>query len=258
MWFNDNNAFCCSVLRRNFPGAIVDERPIESVQPDDVVRQRECHFFAGIGGFALGLAWAGWGRAIWTGGFPCQGISAAGRRKGLDDERSGLWWEWFRLIEACRPPRLLIENSPGLKTRGADAVLSSLERIGYTCWPFVVGAASVGSSQERKRVWIVAVDPEQLGPCGSYESQWESQKRIAARWPNPGGSPAWFGEQQDEREPGWLAEPGLAAVADGVPAELAVAHRKAKLAAIGNSLDPRVVQEVATAWAMAEEEIWGG
>lgn len=253
MWFNDNNAYCCSVLRRNFPESLVDDRSIADIQPADVAQHRECHFFAGIGGFALGLAWAGWDRAIWTGGFPCQGISAAGHRRGLDDDRSGLWWEWFRLIEACRPPRVLIENSPGLKTRGADAVLSGMEGIGYTCWSFVVGAACVGSTQERKRAWIVAVDHEQLGPCGSYESQWESQRRTALRWPDQARSPARFGEQQNEWEPPWLSEPEVVSRADGLPGVVAV--RKRQIEAVGNSLDPRIVRGIAEAWMMSEEEI---
>lgn len=48
------------------------------------------------------------------GGFPCTGMSVAGKRKGLDDEQSGLWWEFWRIIMELKPRYILIENVPGL------------------------------------------------------------------------------------------------------------------------------------------------
>jgi hypothetical protein len=40
---------------------------------------------------------------ILCGGFPCSGTSNAGDKKGLNDPRSGLWREMFRIINQCRP-----------------------------------------------------------------------------------------------------------------------------------------------------------
>lgn len=51
---------------------------------------------------------------IIAGGFPCQGLSLAGRRKGLADARSGLFWHVMRLADELRPRWLLLENVPGL------------------------------------------------------------------------------------------------------------------------------------------------
>lgn len=48
------------------------------------------------------------------GGFPCQGLSVAGRRKGLADDRSGLFWEMLRVIYETRPKIVVWENVPGL------------------------------------------------------------------------------------------------------------------------------------------------
>jgi len=48
------------------------------------------------------------------GGFPCQDLSVAGRRAGLDGERSGLWYEFHRIVAECAPRWVLIENVPGL------------------------------------------------------------------------------------------------------------------------------------------------
>lgn len=90
------------------------------------------------------------------GGFPCQDISSAGKGAGIDGDRSGLWKEMHRVIDAVRPRWIVAENVPALRTRGADRVLGDLEGIGYTCWPLVVGADDIGAPHRRKRVFIVA------------------------------------------------------------------------------------------------------
>ena len=94
---------------------------------------------------------------------PCQDISSANTKgRGVEGERSGLYFEAVRLIGEGRPRWLALENSSNLRTRGADAVLAALEGLGYACWPFVVGAGNVGASHKRKRSWLIGCDPEQL------------------------------------------------------------------------------------------------
>ncbi len=51
---------------------------------------------------------------IVCGGFPCSGTSNSGNRQGLDDPRSALWAEQFRIIDSNRPAIALIENPTGL------------------------------------------------------------------------------------------------------------------------------------------------
>ena len=51
---------------------------------------------------------------IISGGFPCQGLSIAGLRQGLADERSGLFFEMLRLIYELQPAYAIWENVPGL------------------------------------------------------------------------------------------------------------------------------------------------
>jgi len=115
---------------------------------------RVASFFAGIGGFDLGLERAGmsvvfqceintfcqrvlktrWPNVplsedittlsardipraeVWTGGFPCQDVSLAnqGKRKGLKGERSGLFHVFAELVSERRPPWIVLENVPGL------------------------------------------------------------------------------------------------------------------------------------------------
>ena len=65
-YYNDSDPFVCAWLRNliaagHLPAGEVDERPIQEVQPDDVRSFTQCHFFAGIGGWAYALQLAAWG-----------------------------------------------------------------------------------------------------------------------------------------------------------------------------------------------------
>ena len=94
---------------------------------------------------------------------PCQDISSANTNgKGVEGERSGLFFEAIRIIGEVRPRWFALENSANLRTRGADAVLAELERIGYACWALVVRASDIGANHERRRCWIVGCDLEQV------------------------------------------------------------------------------------------------
>ena len=95
-----------------------------------------------------------------SGGFPCQDISSAGKRAGIDGARSGLWREFARIIGEVRPAYAFIENSPHLRTRGLEVVLGDLARLGYDARWGVVGADAAGAPHIRKRMWIRATDAD--------------------------------------------------------------------------------------------------
>lgn len=99
-------------------------------------------------------------RGILTGGFPCQDLSIAGKRAGLDGARSGLYWQITRLIDETEPEWVVLENVPGLLTsqRGADmgAVIGALADRGYGVGWRVLDAQNFGVPQRRRRVFIVA------------------------------------------------------------------------------------------------------
>ncbi|QWY83281.1 DNA-cytosine methyltransferase protein [Rhizobium phage RHph_X2_25] len=117
---------------------------------------------------------------IIVGSPPCQDISSANTKgKGVDGERSGLYFEAIRLIGECRPRWFALENSANLRTRGADRVIDALAAIGYTCWPFVVSAGDVGANHERKRSWLIGfriadADSDELRQQSRW-SGWESR-----------------------------------------------------------------------------------
>lgn len=179
--------------------------------------------FSGIGGFDIAAQWAGWtnvfhceinpfgqkvlqyywpesesfhdikksdfkkyeGRIdIITGGFPCQPFSAAGKRKGADDDRY-LWPEMLRVIDEVKPRWVVGENVAGLISMVQpgdevtvesgrtlfdedytetvlrneyviETVCKDLEHIGYTVQPVVIPACATGAPHKRERVWFIA------------------------------------------------------------------------------------------------------
>lgn len=91
------------------------------------------------------------------GGFPCQDLSAAGKRRGLSGERSGLWFEMLRVIHEFRPRYVLAENVRGAVNLALDTVYSNLVNEGYKVYPYVISASAVGAPHQRERLFVVGV-----------------------------------------------------------------------------------------------------
>lgn len=93
------------------------------------------------------------------GGFPCQDLSVAGKRRGLAGNRSGLFFEFARIIDAFRPRWVLIENVPGLFSsnggRDFGVVLGTLADLGYGVAWRTLDSRFFGVPQRRRRVFIV-------------------------------------------------------------------------------------------------------
>jgi DNA (cytosine-5)-methyltransferase 1 len=95
-----------------------------------------------------------------SGGFPCQDISAAGKGKGIEGERSGLWAHMARIIGEVRPKYAFIENSPMLVSRGLDKVLCDIAKMGFNAEWGIIGADACGLDHHRARIWLVANSKE--------------------------------------------------------------------------------------------------
>lgn len=112
---------------------------------------------------------------MFAGGFPCQDLSLAnqGKRKGLEGERSGLFYKYAELIDLKKPRWVLIENVPGLlnSAHGEDfrIVLSTLDELGYGVSWRILDAKFFGTPQRRRRTYIVA----SLGTLGAGEVLFE-------------------------------------------------------------------------------------
>ena len=98
------------------------------------------------------------------GGFPCQDISVAGQRKGIENgTRSGLWSEIVRLIGDLRPKYVIIENVANLLSGPAERpgawfsrILCDLAQCGYDAEWENIPASFVGAASRRERIWIIA------------------------------------------------------------------------------------------------------
>ena len=170
--------------------------------------------FSGIGGFELGLEWAGLGPVVWQvemsryrravlaqhwpnarryrdvrkvgakqlarvdvmcGGFPCQDLSIAGRMEGLRGKRSGLWFEYLRIVRELRPRLVLVENVAILVRRGLGDILGGLADCGYDAEWSCIRAADVGAPHLRDRLFIVAYanDHREQQPEGIDGEEWQ-------------------------------------------------------------------------------------
>ena len=103
------------------------------------------------------------------GGFPCQDVSVAGKRAGLGGERSGLWFEFERIVSELQPRWVVIENVPGLLSSngGADfgVILTGLDQLGFDASWAILDSQHFGVPQRRRRVFIVG------GPRGRGAEQ---------------------------------------------------------------------------------------
>lgn len=140
------------------PAGDVDERSITEIQPHELTKYAQCHFFAGIGGWSLALQLANWPatKPVWTGSCPCQPFSTAGKQLGDKDERH-LWPVFFNLIRECRPEWVFGEQVSSAIGKGwLDGISSDLEGEGYACGAAVLGAHSLGSPHIRQRLFWVS------------------------------------------------------------------------------------------------------
>jgi len=193
----EQDAYRREVLARHWPGVPC----FEDVRDVGVagVRQRQVDR-QGRGPLAEveGRPPAADGVDLLFGGFPCQDLSVAGRRAGLEaGERSSLFFEFARIADALLGDRgwLLVENVPGLLSshggRDFAVLLATLAELGFhdLAWR-VLDSRHFGVPQRRRRVFILArrargararevlLEPE--GGGGDFETGREARTRVAA------------------------------------------------------------------------------
>ena len=129
---------------------------------------------------------------IWSGGFPCQDLSVAGKRAGFAGKRSSLAFTFLDLVEQRRPRWLVLENVPGLfsSNNGADfgRLLYEMEQLGYGVSWRTLDARYFGVAQRRRRVFLVAsLESDRAGEvllecegCERHPSPSQPQRQGAA------------------------------------------------------------------------------
>lgn len=255
-YYNEIDAYAAQWLRNLIakgliPGGDVDERSICDVAPEDLRGYAQCHFFAGIGGWAYAARLAGWpdDREIWTGSCPCQPFSVAGKGLGTDDPRH-LWPHFFRLIRVSRPPVVMGEQVAGAAGYGwFDGVAADLESEDYASRAVDIPACSVDAPHIRSRLYWVASDMADADKSRQLEPIDGSVSATGMGASQPSGDSSFWSNAI------WLtgadgkarrAEPTIPLLAHGIPA------RVGRLRAYGNAIVPQVAAEVIAAF-MEEE-----
>lgn len=137
-------------------------------------------------------------------GFPCQDVSVAGGREGLQKgNRTGLWAEVARAIDELRPPLVFLENVHGLRSAKADspvehcpvcmgdpqdepvlralgAVQGDLAALGYASVWDSVRASDIGAPHKRERVFVLAWDAADPDRAAEFASSVEAGGGLVA------------------------------------------------------------------------------
>lgn len=245
--FCDVDPWCRGVLADNWP----------SVKIYDDVRQLTWEKMKSDGINRIDLI---------CGGFPCQDISCAGKKAGIEKgARSGLWREFARLVGEIRPGIVVVENTPGVPGGNVGGwlgtVLGDLAALRYNAEWHCIPASAVGAPHRRDRVWIVAYAHKdgrqgagrirQREPFNFGEAQIDADDfshRLADRLSDGlRGREKATGEKVETFEgcgcAGWADPPEMGALVHGLPRRMA-GWRRRSVEAIGNAIVPQVAEVI--------------
>lgn len=189
-------------------------------------------------------------------GFPCQDISSAGKGAGLEGPKSGLWREVARIAEELRPSCAIIENVASRTRCWLPIVRRDLHLLGYRTRALALSAAEVGAPHLRKRIFVIAADPERLELRD--EQEWRGWPRnessqVAAQgaqahasalgdalldgrpWPEGQGDEGWT---EPPAGSWWASEPAVGRVVDGLSGGMDGWRRRSQLRCLGNAVVP--------------------
>lgn len=96
---------------------------------------------------------------LFVGGSPCQSFSIMGKRKGLEEARGTLFYEYARIISECKPKVFIYENVTGMlnhdKGRTWQVISEIFDSLGYLWKLWILNAKDFGLPQNRRRIFIV-------------------------------------------------------------------------------------------------------
>lgn len=124
-------------------------------------------------------------------GFPCQGVSNAGKKKATDP-RNQMFRQFVRATKAIEPKFIIGENVTGLLTMKSglaemdpllfDLIRTEFKKIGYDLTHMQIEATQMGVPQKRKRILIVGW---KTGSAFNPESFWASVSSWGAQQTMP-------------------------------------------------------------------------
>jgi DNA (cytosine-5)-methyltransferase 1 len=182
------------------------------------------------------------------GGFPCQDVSFAGKRKGLEGKRSTLWSEFHRIICEIQPRWIIIENVPGLLSSDngefCRKIFRELSASRYHAEWDVVSANQLGAQHLRRRLFIVAYADSIRQ---SFETEYSTKSNII--FPSQVSSLEWLAicnQSNGSSGNGYQVtnhftrtfEPCVCGAIDGIP------RRMDRIRGLGNAVVPQVAEFV--------------
>lgn len=96
---------------------------------------------------------------LFIGGSPCQSFSNMGKRKGLEDTRGTLFYDFARLVKEMQPKVFIYENVPGMLNHDKGNTWKTIDKtfsqLGYKTFFKILNACDYGIPQNRKRIFVV-------------------------------------------------------------------------------------------------------
>ncbi len=227
--FVERDPFCQRVLTKNFKGV-----PIH----DDITTFDGRPFAGRVD--------------LLSGGFPCQDVSQAGKRKGVGEEtRSGLYREVIRIARETQPRWIILENVAGLITGGGiGTVLADLSQSGYSAVWVTVNGEMVGYPITRERVFIIAYTSgiNGLSLLETLHSEFSDSHKGSPKW-----TPDVARISVTPFRRTFLVLAGLLRGYYGVPRCMDSAINESRCRALGNAVHPKVAYPILKAIAEASK-----
>jgi len=96
---------------------------------------------------------------LFVGGSPCQSFSMVGKRKGLEDDRGNLFFEFARLVDEIKPKVFIFENVKGLLShdngKTFEKIESRIKELRYKYYKKILNAKDYGIPQNRERLFVI-------------------------------------------------------------------------------------------------------
>lgn len=96
---------------------------------------------------------------IVVGGSPCQAFSMVGKRKGLQDVRGTLFYDFARVISESQPKMFIFENVKGLLNHDGGrtwrVVQDVFHSLGYKIYSNILNSKDYGIPQHRERIFVI-------------------------------------------------------------------------------------------------------
>lgn len=182
------------------------------------------------------------GEWIITGGFPCQDLSIAGKKKGLSGKRSGLWYEMQRIIKYKRPEFTVIENVGRLTGNGLETILKFFDEIGYNVAWQNIQAWEYGAPHRRERIYIVADSSSERFKlwCSSWEERLiqKSKERAVAKSKHEWNGWEYRIGKTFQVDDWQKIASDICRVDDGLPIKMD------RLKCLGNSIIPQIAEDI--------------